>query len=149
MNYQDLTQKAKELHQEAHAIEILAEEAKTDEIKKQGIKGWLEYTFESSSGLTEEFARFSRDMKKELKKIMIDYELVNYSRGHFYYSVFFKNIKNDKLVYISSSDVRYFQDNWYNNLLIRTAEHEKDYTGGFNDWATLPKLKEKADYLTR
>ncbi len=149
MDYQSLTEEAEELHQKAYAVEVLAEESKINEIKEQGIKGWLDYTFESSSGLTEEFAKFSKDIKKELKKLMIGYELISYSRGHFEYSAFFKNINNGQLVYVSCSDVRHFKNAWYDNLLIRTAEHEKDYTGGSNDWATLPKLKEKADYLTR
>jgi len=93
---------------------------------------WRNHEFESSSSTTEEFKSFSRDIKKYLKEKMVGYNLVNYNRGHFYFSAFFE--KDEKFIYISSSDVRHFKDEWLNNLLVRTAENEKDYTGGRNDF---------------
>jgi hypothetical protein len=123
--------------------------AQFDYVKRGGIEAWRGYEFESSSGLTEEFALFSKQIKTHLVKTMTGYELINYSRGHFYFSAFMKNNRTDKLVYVSCSDVRYSPDGWYNNLLVCTAQHDKDYTGGSNDWATLVGLKAKADMLTR
>jgi len=117
-------------------------------VKKQGIDGWCGHRFESSSGLTPEFALFARQFKTGLVKKMIGYTLEAWSRGHFYCSAFFKNNANGKYVHISCSDVRYSPDEWFNRLLVRTAEHVKDYTGGSNDYSTLTKVKEKADYLT-
>jgi hypothetical protein len=90
--------------------------------------------------LTPEFAEFSRQIKKELRKTK-GYEVVAYSRGHFYFSVFLKNTTNGKFVYLSCSDVRYFINEWHNNLLIRTAQHEKDYTGGRNNFTTFDRIK--------
>lgn len=113
------------------------------------IKKWLDYPFESSSGLTKEFSLFSKDFKKYLKeKIKDSFDLVNWSRGHFGISGFLKNKKNNKLVYFSCSDVRHFPNSWYENLLIRTAKNEKDYTGGSNDYCKFPNIKEKAIELT-
>ena len=34
-------------------------------------------------------------------------------------------------------------------MLIRTAQHDKDYTGGANCFATLDTLLEKANTLTK
>ena len=148
MNYATLQTQAHNLELKAAILRGQAQEAHKASTKA-GIESWLGYTFESSSGLTEPFAQFSRQMKKELTKRMTGYDLISYSRGHFYFSAFLKNQANEKLVYVNCSDVRYSQDAWYKNLLVRTAKHDKDYTGGSNDWATLDTLKSKADYLTR
>ena len=148
LSYQQKLDKAQSLYTEAQQLENDAEAEKLEEIQNsKDISKWLGYNFQSSSGLTEEFSLFSKHIKAELKKIS-GYELISYSRGHFYFSAFLKNKNNDKLVYLSSDDVR-GSDGWYNNLLIRTAQHDKDYTGGSNDWTTFQNIKQKADYLTR
>ena len=149
MTYQKLQDQAKYLHTQADILEAQAEEAKQQDIKKLGLRGWLGYHFESSSSLTPEFSQFSKDIKKELSKLMVGYEMLSYSRGHFEVSMFFKNIETNKLVYISCSDIRFWPDEWFNNLLIRTATHNKDYTGGSNNYTSLPLLKDKADILTQ
>ena len=117
-----------------------------EELKKRGTTGmekWLDFPFESSSGLTEEFAQFAKDFKKELvKRVSMEWELVNWSRGHFEVSGFLKNKTTGKYIYFSTSDVRHFPNSWYNDILIRTAEHDKDYTGGSNrstSWISLPE----------
>jgi hypothetical protein len=37
--------------------------------------------------------------------------------------------------------VRFFRNDWYNHILIRTALDEKDYHGGYNNYTSLPNLK--------
>lgn len=116
--------------------------------KTTGIEKWLGNVFESSSGLTDEFSSFSKDFKKYLKSIAgIDYDLY-FSKGHFYCSGFFRNKKTEKFVYFSMSDVRYFKDAWFNNLLVRTAKDEKDFTGGSNNNCCLIDLKKSIEKLT-
>ncbi len=122
---------------------------KRAEIKTKGIEGWLDYNFQSSCSLTEEYASFSSQIKKELKKMMKGFEMVSFNRGHFYFSVFFKNIETGKYVYISSDDVRGGRNGWYNSLLVRTAKNDKDYTGGSNDFSNWNSLLVKAVYLTK
>jgi hypothetical protein len=151
--YEELKEQEARALRRAGAFRMLAEEAKKSEVKSKGIEAWRGYHFESSSGLTEEWASFSQHMKAYLKKTLApEFEMVSYSRGHFYFSVFMKN-KNGKMVYISCNDVRYSPgyspEGWYNNLLVRTAEHEKDYTGGRNNYSTLEGLKEQAINLTQ
>lgn len=128
-------------------IQYLTSQNKLLEEKKSrgttGMQEWIDYSFESSSGLTEEFAQFARDFKKELTKMVnLEWELVNWSRGHFEVSGFLKNRSTEKYIYFSTSDVRHFQNEWYENILIRTAKHDKDYTGGrncFTTWENLPE----------
>lgn len=61
--------------------------------------------------------------------------------SHYKFSCFIKG--NEKFVYISISDVRFFRNKWFNNILIRTAESEKDYHGGVNQYTSLPCLEAK------
>ena len=49
--------------------------------------------------------------------------------------------ENEYKAYVSISDVRYFSDEWYNHILIRTAKDEQDYRGGFNNYTTLDGLE--------
>lgn len=129
------------LKQEREKLEQNKEESK----EHKGIETWLNYRFESSSELTEEFSAFARDYKKYLlKQIKNDFDLVGWSRGHFFLSGFLKSKKNNRYVYFSTSDVRHFSDNWYNNILIRTAENEKDYTGGSNNFCRFAEINNKA-----
>lgn len=50
-------------------------------------------------------------------------------------------------MYISVPDVRYFTNEWYSHILIRTVKDEQDYRGGFNNYTTLEKLSAKAAEL--
>ena len=147
----DYTQKLAEADAlEAQAQELRANAQATKRASAnhdKTMKGWLGFLFESSSGLTHEFADFAKDYRRFLSKLE-GLELVNFSRGHFYVSAFLKNTATGKLVYISSSDVRYFSEEWYKDILIRTVEHEKDYRGGRNESTTLDTLRDKALELT-
>jgi len=81
--------------------------------QKTGIEAWVDYAFESSSGLTEEFKSFYHDIRKFLKKeLKEEFELV-FSRGHFEFSGFAKNKVTNKWAYFSSSDVRHFNNSWF------------------------------------
>ena len=93
--------------------------------------------FESSSGKTPEFANFTKIFKTELKKELqaIGATLEVFSIGHFYVSGFFK--LGEKLFYFSLSDVRGSEFSNQVNLLFRTAEHLKDWTGGHNQYVTI------------
>ncbi len=128
-------------------IQDLIKQKETAETK-DGMEKWIDFEFESSSGLTEEFAEFASDFKKYLKEKVWGFELVAFNRGHFYLSGFFKNETTGKFAYFSTGDVRYSKNAWYSNILVRTAEHEKDYTGGSNNSVKLEGLQEKVAELT-
>ena len=146
MEYQELLTERDRLISQAASIEALAE-AKHKAERKGNIEKWVDYHFESSSGLTPEFVEFSSAIRRELKKID-GFDLVSFSRGSFYFSAFLKSKKTEKLVYLSSSDVRHFKNGWWNDLLIRTAKHDKDYSGGSNCSCRFENIREAAISLT-
>jgi len=112
--------------------------------KLNGIEKWIDYPFESSSGPTNEWVAFCKDFKKYIKNnLPQNAELVSWRKGHFYVSGFVK--KNNKYVYFSCSDVRFFQNEWYNNLLLRTAKDANDFKGGTNEYTNLKKFKENIE----
>ena len=92
--------------------------------------------FGSSSRNTDEFNAFFRSFKKRMAKEVesvdgTDYEI---AKGHFYLSGFFKT-STGQLYYFSLSDVRW---NWGEpQLLYRTAEHNRDWTGGMNQYVNI------------
>ena len=113
------------------------------------IKKWLKYEFESSCGLTPEFQSFYGNIRSHLKKELGNDFDFSIRRGHFEFYGFAKNKQTEKWAYFSASDVRYFKDAWHDNLLIRTALNDRDYTGGSNCYTTFPKLKDGLIGLTK
>lgn len=111
---------------------------------------WINTDFESSSQTTPQFASFSRAFRRHIKQIFagVGLELVEYNRGHFYISGFAKNPTTGKFAYFSTNDVR-GSNGWLTSLLVRSAEHEKDYTGGANGFAPLAMVGVKAMELTQ
>lgn len=113
------------------------------------IEQWVGHNFESSSGLTPEFQSFCKDIKSFLKKELAKDFDFSISRGHFYFSGFAQNRITKKFAYFSCSDVRYFPNEWFNNLLVRIAKNDKDYTGGSNNSAKILDIKQVLIGLTR
>lgn len=107
---------------------------------KQSLK-LLKQGFESSCSTTPEFASFFRTFKKEFTKELQSQGAteIEFHRGHFYLSGFAR--VNGQLWYFSLSDVRDMKyclnQSCMGKLLYRTAEHNKDWTGGQNRYATI------------
>lgn len=85
----DATINLKIAEKELKLINLQANEKK--DIK--GIEKWLNYTFESSSALTPEFAQFRREIKTYIKKQLdANLELIMpFGTLHFAFSGFIKN----------------------------------------------------------
>lgn len=96
------------------------------------------YTGDDYKSIQTKYINFLRSMCKQNH-----WQLVNIGRNHYCFSAFIKSAEN-KCVYVSISDVRFFTNEWYNNILIRTAKNEQDYYGGFNHRTTLKELEMKA-----
>ena len=96
------------------------------------------YTGDDYKSFQTKYINFLRSMCKQNH-----WQLVNVGRNHYCFSAFIKSAEN-KCVYVSISDVRFFTNEWYNNILIRTAKNEQDYHGGFNHRTTLKELEMKA-----
>lgn len=106
---------------------------------------WVNYQFESSTTKTPEFKSFARDFKKAFKHLLGDDYHIEMSVNHFYISGFIA--KDGKFIYFSTSDVRFFPNEWYNKLLIRTSKDMSDYTGGPNNYTSINHLKENVNRL--
>ena len=124
------------------------------------IKKWQGRTLEDDGCyVSKEFRSFQTAFGNAMKKIAqgIGAEVVNYSKGHYDVSGFIK--RGDNYVYFSydnglSSKGRTYvslKDNDNNGfmcpLLIRTAKHEKDFTGGTNNYAAFDRCEILIDRL--
>lgn len=69
-------------------------------------------------------------------------ELQTFNKGHYEFSAVMKSKVTNKFYYISIPDVRYKNNEWANNILYRTMKHEKDWTGGTNQYSSLQNLAE-------
>lgn len=101
--------------------------------------GGINY-FGSSSRNSPEFNKFFSAFKKVMKKELAGVEAtdIEFSKGHFYLSGFFRI--GEQLMYFSISDVRHgfgFNRNGQPEMLVRTAQHNKDYTGGANNYVVI------------
>lgn len=52
-----------------------------------------------------------------------------------------------KYVHLMTSDFRYWNEEWKDRILIRTANSEKDYSGGYNNYTNLENLVEQVERL--
>lgn len=110
------------------------------------INKWFGYKFQSSTTKTPEFKTFAREFKKAMQEQVKEcFDIVNYSVGHFYVSGFLKHKETGEFWYFSISDVRGFGNEWLQDVLYRTAEHEKDYTGGSNQYMPLAQFHTLCD----
>lgn len=109
------------------------------------LEKYIDYEFSSGCYTGDDYKSFQTKYINYLRSICEQnhWQLVNVGRNHYCFSAFIKSAEN-KCVYVSISDVRFFTNEWYNNILIRTAKNEQDYHGGFNHRTTLKELEMKA-----
>jgi len=111
----------------------------------EDFKNWR---FSSRTTTGKDFKRFCRVYKKFIKENLPENaELIDFRKGHYILSGFIE--KDDNFVYFSVSDVRYFQNEWAESILVRTAESEKDYSGGSNHSVGLEHFGEKVGKLLK
>ena len=85
------------------------------------------------------FKKFNRQFINLMKTI---WDVDNKSfKWWFYYSSWFITIW-DKIVYVSISDVRHFNNEWITHVLYRTAKDLKDYTWWSNNYSSLENLED-------
>lgn len=109
------------------------------------LEKYIDYEFSSGCYTGDDYKSFQTKYINFLRSICKQnhWQLVNVGRNHYSFSAFIKSAEN-KCVYVSISDVRFFTNEWYSNILIRTAKNEQDYHGGFNHRTTLKELEMKA-----
>ena len=106
------------------------------------LEKYVNYEFSSGCYTGDDYKSFQTKYINYLRAVCKNnhWRLVNVGKNHYCFSAFIKSAEN-KCVYISISDVRYFSNEWYDHILIRTAENETDYRGGFNNYTTLDGLE--------
>lgn len=113
---------------------------------------WKNRTIADGGGYnSEDFLEFAKDFKKflfkELQSVHID--LNRFNVGHHEVSGFFLNRTTNKFGYFSISDVRYFPNDWHNNIMVRSVTGYGDYKGGTNNWSSLSNFAETAERITQ
>ena len=111
------------------------------------------YYMESSTCETAEFKSFARKFKSRIKKAFTqnNLELVNFSKGHFEVSGFAYNPETEHYAYFHVNDMRsgLLGKHPLDTCLVRTAEDEKDFKGGLNNFCKVYKIPEILKRLTK
>ena len=92
--------------------------------------------------VSPDFKNFVRLYKNHINRICKrnGWRLVKFSPNHYYASWFIKN-DNNQCIYMSFSDVRYFDKSWYNSILYRVAKDECDFNGSSNWYSDMDSLE--------
>ena len=92
---------------------------------------WLKHTFSSGTSPGKDYVEFQNRMRSDLKRMALEnkLEIHSFSKNHYEFSAVLKDSKEDRFIYVGISDVRFFVNDWYKNVLIRTMKHDKDWTG--------------------
>ena len=110
-------------------------------------KSYYEYNHENPEQLRSK--EFSKAYKAYIKKQIApyNYELVNFSDGYCECSGFVTN--GQKYVYFNSGDYRMSASysDIFDRVLVRTANDERDYRGGFNQFCPLEQIGKKINEL--
>ena len=108
--------------------------------KLQELEKYLNYEFSSGCYTGEDYKEFERKYISYLKSLCKEngWKFVVANKNHYEFTAFLEVDYN--FIYFSISDVRFFQNEWYNNILIRTAKSDRDYTGGSNHYTNLKNL---------
>ena len=110
---------------------------------------YVGYEFQSATYRTPEYISFERKYRNYIKKHLPDgFSIHQFNNNHFEFSCVIKTDK-DKFIYFSIPDVRFFPEEWKDDILIREMEHEKDWTGKSNNRTTLETMKEDILELDR
>ena len=104
------------------------------------LRHYLYYEFSSGPYTGEDYKSFQNKYINYLRSICRanGWELVNVGRNHYCFTAFIKN--GYRYVYISISDVRGRNNEWYYRILIRNAKNENDYHSGGNYYCTIEEL---------
>ena len=106
---------------------------------------WYNKEFENWGGETSpEYKNFQTNYKSVIKEICNDIgmNLYSFNKNHYEFSAVVKSNTTNQFYYISISDVRYWKNEWADNILFRTMENDKDWTGGRNRYSKLKDLEE-------
>ena len=110
-------------------------------INLKELEKYLKYEFSTGWTTGEDYKIFEKKYINYLKSIVTKYkwEITKINKNHYEFSLFIKD-ENNKYIYLSIGDVRYFKNNWYYKILIRKAKGDNDYHGEKNEYCNLIDL---------
>ena len=116
--------------------------------KLEDLKKYLTYEFSTDAYTGEDYKSFERKYINYIKSLCKEYnwKFVKALKNHYRFSAFIKNNEN-KYIYFSISGVRFFKNEWFLHILIRSAKDEKDYTSRQNKYCSLPTLPVAIDSI--
>jgi len=105
------------------------------------LEKYLCYEFSSGPYTGQDYKSFQTKYINYLRGLCKanGWTLASVGRNHYEFSAFI--MYENKYVYLSISDVRFFKNDWHNDILVRTANGERDFRGGENRRAMLPHLQ--------
>ena len=112
------------------------------DIKKM-LDKWYDKEIEDYGGYTSPmYEEFQRDYRNTIKDFCkkINMKLHDFHKNHYEFCAVLQDIDTQKYYYISISDVRFWKNEWADNILYRTMEHDKDWRGGSNCYSNLEDL---------
>lgn len=109
---------------------------------------WLNHTFSSGCETGQDYDAFQRAARADLKKQAkaVGYALHKFYPNHYEFSAVLRDETTGEFVYVSISDVRCGK-RWYDQVLYRTMAHEKDWTGGFNQYCLWPEIAQSLERM--
>lgn len=115
----------------------------------QTLRPFVDYRFSSGSITGDDFKSFSKKFKNAIKKMLPEgYAIHSWNNNHYCASGVIKTPENN-FIYISISDVRFFPNEWFSDILIRSMKHAEDWTGGPNRRTTLFTFSEDVQKIWR
>lgn len=122
---------------------------------KSKMEKWLQHEFSTGSVAGDDYQKFQKEAKAELKKTAAQCGLTLhcFNKNHYCFSAVLKQeaekAEDVRYVYVSISDVRFVKNEWYNNVLCRIMANDKDWSGkgGNNNYTSWSLVAEKAKEL--
>lgn len=115
----------------------------------QTLRSFVDYQFSSGRVAEKDFRSFNTKYKNAIKNLLPDgYVIHEWIKGHYECGAIIKTTEG-KFIYIHCSDVRFWVNEWFANILYRTMAHDKDWGGGRNHFTTLFTLTKDIEKLYR
>lgn len=113
------------------------------------LKSFVGFDFNSEPNPEWIYGRLQRTARAELRKMMLPNKIIihKFIKNHFNFSAILKDEKSGCYIYVAIQDVRFMEDLWWNRVLYRTMNNDKDYTGGINHYCKWTELDVKINKL--
>lgn len=114
----------------------------------KSLQMYWDHQFSSGPTTGGDYKTFERRFRAWMRKELEGYTVKMYP-NHYEFSAVITRRHSDespaKYVYVSIPDVRFFPRTWATNILVRGMKHDKDWTGGYNNYCDICGLKECVD----